>query len=476
MNNSQNASASNLFYLNGVDPDGHTLTPALTANQLVEMAAQEFAQVSASQQKAAKDLKEAKSEPTHGFNAPLQDPAEAGWGVLLAPGLAAGVQAAIEKLVKHRAQRYQITPRIFELKQNPDYSAFLSDNGVSPGLGDVNLVPYYLLLVGSPQQISFRFQYELAKEYAVGRLAFADAASYSAYIDQLIDYETATAVPNARQAIFWAPANPADEATRLSSTTLVMPVHDHLDPALGFERELYLGNRVDRAATKLNLMQVLNRPKPPTLLFSASHGMGFQKPDPVKQPFFQGALVEQGWEEGKTLTHGLVFSGGDVRGGANVRGMVHLAFACFGAGTPTQDDYAYGTQGPVQLIAQDPFVSDLANAELSGGALGFVGHVDRAWGFSFVGLKGQPQTVGFDRFISNLLLKKRAWPIGHCLRDLYDRALNLSFSLMEDLNQMNQGKLFDPVDIALKWKERNDARAYALMGDPAARVRVADIQ
>ncbi len=37
------------------------------------------------------------------------------------------------------------------------------------------------------------------------------------------------------------------------------------------------------------------------------------------------------------------------------------------------------------------------------------------------------------------------------------------------------GSKIPALEIANKWKERNDARAYALVGDPAASLRVEDI-
>jgi hypothetical protein len=169
----------------------------------------------------------------------------------------------------------------------------------------------------------------------------------------------------------------------------------------------------------------------------------------------------------------MLFSGEDVQNGVKVRGMVHFAFACYGAGTPGSDDYAYGKSSIAPVIAPFPFVSNLACQELAHGALAFIGHVERAWGYSFIGQSGEAQILGFERAFKSLL--RRGWPVGHCLRDQYDKSLQLANTLLEDLHEMNQGKKIPVLEIANKWKERNDARAYAVIGDPAARLRIDDM-
>jgi hypothetical protein len=47
---------------------------------------------------------------------------------------------------------------------------------------------------------------------------------------------------------------------------------------------------------------------------------------------------------------------------------------------------------------------------------------------------------------------------------------------MEDLNDLRLGRKFPEKELATKWIERNDARAYALVGDPAACIRAADLR
>src|SRR5262249_44122314 len=160
--------------------------------------------------------------------------------------------------------------------------------------------------------------------------------------------------------------------------------------------------------------------------------------------------------------------------GADLRGLVHFAFACFGAGTPQYDDYGQ-YDAPAAVIADQPFVAALPRAMLARGALAFVSHVDMAWGYSFMPPQPVVQADGltpleaFRRAIHRILAGD---PVAHALRDQYDRGLNLSSSLLETIAMLRRRAPVSPATIAKMWTERNDARAYLLVGDPAARIRV----
>jgi hypothetical protein len=290
---------------------------------------------------------------------------------------------------------------------------------------------------------------------------------HRAYVERLIDYETSSAVPNSREVAFWATANVDDPATALSSQLLAQPLYDDLDPKLGFKKQGFFAEN----ATKANLASIYGRAKPPALLFSASHGLGFGEPNP-RQVIMQGALVTQNWRKGTPITSDLVFSGADLQDGVNVRGLVHYGFACYGAGTPKQDDFTHGSSKIAPIIAERPFVANLPRQLLQRGALAFIGHVERAWTYSFQG-SGGDLLPAFERAIRRLL---NGVPVGHALRDQHDRGVQLSSSLLEDLNDMDFGKKISPAVIATKWVQRNDARAFILVGDPGARLRVKELR
>ena len=464
-------SSSERIILNGVDAlTGGYLTPPIAAEELAALAEEEYKQTPRQEQQLVRALSDKIYQgPTLGFDAEhLDDLAEARWGLIFAVDEDDRIKQALEPLIKHRAAQLQAGPKIFECR--PDWTAtdFLAKNGVARGIGEVDKVPYYLLIVGDPSKISFRFQYELDSEYAVGRLCFDSPDDYRAYVERLIDYETSTAVPNSRDAIFWAPTNDDDRATALSSELLVQPLYDDLRPSLGFDKQLFRGAQ----ATKANLEAQFTRTRPPALIFTASHGLGFSKPDP-QQTILQGALITQEWQPETAIAANHIFGGHNLTDSANVGGLVHFAFACYGAGTPRHDDFSHGKSKVAPIIANQPFVANLPRQALARGELAFIGHVERAWGYSFIGPQGAPQPLAFTRAIDRLL---KGMPVGHALRDMHDKGTQLASSLLEDLNDMDFGRIVPAIVIAEKWKERNDARAHILLGDPGAQLRVQDLR
>jgi hypothetical protein len=467
------------FYRNGVDAlTGGPLHSPLTAQEVVKLATAEYESTSSAEQRQLQALSELKSAPTFGLDVDhLDEVAEARWGLIVPSGERQGLCQALAPLLKHRARQLDGDPRVFEVDPETTAVEFLRASGVERGLGVVEKVPYYLLIAGNPDKLPFRFQMELNTEYATGRLHFPTLDEYAAYAEHVVEYEQADRIVTRKQVAFWAPDRQVDPATSKSAELLVRPLRDRLAPGLGYATRLWRGDgEADgvRPASKLELQNILSDGCPPALLFTASHGLGFSQPDP-RQEALQGALLTQEYVWCKQVDPAQWFSASDVaQTNPDLRGLVHFAFACFGAGTPTYNDYTRPNT-PATVIADRGFVAGLPKQMLVRGALAFIGHVDAAWGYSFLPREGMLTGEGitpleaFQRALQRILAGA---PLAHALRDQHDRGVHLSSTLLETIAALQRGADVSATALAQMWIERNDARAYVLIGDPATRLRV----
>jgi hypothetical protein len=210
----------------------------------------------------------------------------------------------------------------------------------------------------------------------------------------------------------------------------------------------------------------------PSLLFTASHGLAWPNGD-ARQPTAQGALLCQDYFG---LSAGAIkpehyLSGDDIDKDANVFGMVCFHFACYGAGTPSENRFALQGEKPVG-VPDKPFFARLPQALLkqgNGGALGVFGHVERAWQTSIVTAGAGTQLQPFEEAFWTILSGK---PLGHALTGFVKRANELSHQLA---GQKEEGNVTDK-DLTDLWLARNDSEAFVLLGDPAARLRKEDLQ
>ena len=131
----------------------------------------------------------------------------------------------------------------------------------------------------------------------------------------------------------------------------------------------------DAAATRPALADIFAPPTgsdPAAFLFSASHGLGFRQPTP-DQVTIQGAIKcqDNAGLSTKTLAD---------TPGVHVHGLVAFVLACYGAGTPKEEQYLREVGKPPPLLADKPFIAALPKALLShpqGGALAYIGHIER---------------------------------------------------------------------------------------------------
>ncbi len=340
--------------------------------------------------------------------------------------------------------------------------------------------PYYLLILASPEKIPFRFQYQLDVQYAVGRLWFdgPDALErYASYAQAVVAAETGLLAGRPwslpRKAAFFGVRNDGDTATELSAEYLVKPLAAYL----GIDQPSWqVTTCMDRQADKAGLGRLLGGDDTPALLFTASHGIGFPSGHDLQRRR-QGALLCGDWPGSENwhdaLPEEFYFSADDVADDAQLLGLIAFHFACYGAGTPRLDEFSHraGLAAQAQIAPCD-FLAGLPQRLLGhprGGALAVIGHVDRAWGCSFIwdGLSNQ-----LTAFKSTLKCLTEGQRVGFATEYFNERYAEISTDLSTQLEEIKFGAEPDERELAGLWTANNDARSYVVIGDPAVRLPI----
>jgi hypothetical protein len=399
---------------------------------------------------------------------------EAGWGVIWPAGISSDIIDALAPLLELRKKQSGPLYREF-----PDYVAgqsardWLNARGVTLAVVDPKLgVPLYLLIVGSPAQVPFEFQYMLDSYWNVGRLDFDTPAEYAAYAEAVVKYEKDAAVPTTRSSALWITRNQADRATGLLHNQVGVPLAkgDTNNLPLGAEKNFKLGEFLAEQATRTNLEAILRgeiATGRPALVFTGSHGVAFDSGDKAAQREGQGALLSQAWVKGQPATPDQYLTARDLPSDLRTDGMIHFMFACYGGGCPVRDTYDRSGGKPAPLM-DAPIVARLPQRLLASGSLAVLAHIDRAWAYSFQTDRGKPQVQEFRNVLEKLLSGDR---IGEAT-DVF----NMRWSVLgSDLQMLVEQNEFDPVplpNLANRLVARDDARNYIILGDPAVRLRV----
>ncbi|HVG19341.1 MAG TPA: hypothetical protein VNI02_09820, partial [Blastocatellia bacterium] len=214
---------------------------------------------------------------------------------------------------------------------------------------------------------------------------------------------------------------------------------------------------------------------PPALLLTGTHGMVFDKDD-ARLADAQGALVCQDWAGYDDIRNSEYYGASDVPADAKIHGLIHFFFACYSAGWPMFDDFQTPVGGQPKQISPKPSMSRLPQRLLArpgGGALATLGHVDRAWAYSFHSARIGGQIQGFRDVMTRIMRGDR---VGYATDQFDIRRVAVSDRLSELLRKIASEAAVSDRELLGLWIERNDARNYVVLGDPAVRLRVKDLR
>ncbi len=462
---------STLLYFNGIDgATGSYSLPPMTRRQLAGYVLREPPADN------LESLLALESDPLEGLGdaLDLSEPATAGWGVVFAAEADPALEEALAPLLDLRREQAGDLFHVFKgpngVQRGESTADWLERQGTSPGPVQPGVVPYYLLLVGGAEEISFRFQTELDVAYAVGRIHFDTVEAYAHYAASVARAETSPA--RSRRVAFFGAINGDDPATNHTTTTLIDALVTAL-PARASEWQIEAIR--GPAATKAALTELLGGPTAPAMLFSAGHG-NVLPPDHPEQRRRQGALVTSDWPGPNEwagrgpIPSDCMMSGEDLAGAADLTGQIAFFYACYGGGTPLRDEFAHLTFGsrPLQIAAA-PFVADLPRQMLGrpGGAAAVISHVERVWNCSYEWRGMGAQTAVFEQALARLLAGGR---VGYAFDEFSRRYAQLAVLLNNLIEARHYGEPFDEDDLIFNWTANNDARGYVIIGDPAARI------
>lgn len=395
-----------------------------------------------------------------------------GWAVVFAPNLDPRVRLAMEELLEFRRSQATSNGHSHYYKelnyQGESTADFLRRNGAKIGMmADPNHLPYYLLLVGDPESLPFRFQSELDVNYAVGRIYFDQVDDYTAYARNVILTEVRD-TPRPREVAFFGTAHKNDPASQLITQELLHKLAESV-------RELTPTWTVQEAfgaqATKERLRALLGGPETPALLFTACHGLGIDDDDD-RQASCQGALVCQDWsgpndEDGVSANQW--FAASDVAEAATLQGLVAFFYSCYSLGTPQHDDFDQTPLGRPRRVAPKAFVSQLPQkllAHKNGGMLAIIGHVDRSWTSA---IEGSPEGEGIGPFRYMLQRLLHGHTVGWAMEYLNQTYASLA-AMHGNMEERLNREGIDRELAAHLWRLRNDARNFMVFGDPAVRL------
>lgn len=407
-----------------------------------------------------------------------QDP-RVGWGVVLPDrdglsdadkAVAADAPAAIRRLIAARgnAPVFRYRPDVGRDGRLQRYyphrgPASLRLSGTRGTVGDA-AVPRYLLIVGSPEQIPWRFQYRLQTDAFVGRLDL-DPAGLDRYVDALLNdwpgHQRDVDAP-----LLWAVDHGHPDITFLMRKTIAETLFKAFD-ADGFHPLLLTG-----AQGRLEDFYAGLKQHQPAFVLSSSHGATFPLNDLIQLKAQLGAMLD--------ADHALLDIGALLRAW-NPTGAIWYAHACCSAGADRPSTFQGLVDEQSSLGRMLAAVAGIGpcTAPLPRALLGserplaaFVGHVEPTFDWTLRDPDtGQRMTDALivDTLYTALHSAARP-PVGLAMDGYYDAVAGLLLDHLDAIEAFNNHE-HDAETRARKAKLlAMDRLAMVVLGDPTVRL------
>jgi len=276
-----------------------------------------------------------------------------GWAVMFGRSVGRKIRTALSPLVELR--RTQTPKELFNDNLEPprrktktareeSAAKWLRRGAPRAGLEDpvvpLDGVPFYILIVASPEEISFEFQYQIDLTWGVGRLWLDTPADFERYAHSVVAYEAMKKAPASGMAIFAPDYGGKDPHAvgDLINEMLAKPlIETEWKSDYGVAPPTaWLGAK----ATKRKLHDIFSgRAKggTPAALLTAGHGLQ-QDPDSPDLAATMGAILCQEYQGGPAEPN-TYFTAKDLPKNPKVHGMIYFISACYGVGWPRHDTY-----------------------------------------------------------------------------------------------------------------------------------------
>ena len=414
-----------------------------------------------------------------------------GWGVIAPLGEAGDRLLALARpLIERRAAEQECeVDEVPIYRVPPDLTAVEATAWIDRQLVGNKLfdeVPWYLLVLGRPDEVSFELQQALGGGFCAGRLGFDADAGYEAYIDKLLRSERAP--PRLPKAVYFT-ARDGTPATELGRRLLMLPCiadAEQQRAAGKFDVADLVAIEDDDPAGAAD--RLLAAAADAGVVFSCSHGAG------APSEGWSSAAVRAAQQGAVCLGRGQRLETQAVGSARFAPGGMWVMFACFGAGTPRTSAYQHwlrrlaeigehsGDLAPVMASlpreGEPAFLAALPQAALANpdGPLAVVGHLDLAWSYGFCDVDKMSRGERHRRFHELVAMLVRGTRVGLSLGGSLMRARSqIHDEIVAVADQAAAAPDDDPrLRFGHRWLVRQDLSGYIALGDPAARLVVPD--